>query len=311
MCPPEGGAPSCASYYFLSLRSRGAPNPAGRCTSCLPSTVSRDVCPLPRCCHRLALVMPHERSFRPRALAAPRRFAPHVDRRLVASCSRSWGSSRFQLPAPRSRLVSRGSRPSDRADFRRRRPKPWHITAFPVMPLPSEVLPSMSAVPHLRGHSLLAVLPPTLAPLSSCLVHASVPAAPERRPPYGADVRFAFLSGRLVGLRASPFTGRAHRRSLLAQRLTAPGCPGSSSSPTSRSGFGFDFEGLLVHRVRCVLRRCRTPHTLSIPWALPLRSRTAASCRFRRSRLRGLFTRRTSCWSSALVRPNDPHEPQQ
>ena len=58
--------------------------------------------------------------------------------------------------------------------------EPWHIAAFPAMLLPSEELPSMSAVPRLRGLSLLAVHPPTLAPVPDCSVSASFPATPER-----------------------------------------------------------------------------------------------------------------------------------
>jgi len=55
--------------------------------------------------------MPHERSFQPRALAAPRWFTPHVDRRFVAPCSRSWGSPRFRLSVPEPRLSPPASRP--------------------------------------------------------------------------------------------------------------------------------------------------------------------------------------------------------
>jgi hypothetical protein len=113
--------------------------------------------------------------------------------------------------------------------------EPWHIAAFPAMLLPSEELPSMSAVPRLRGPSLHAVHPPTLAPVPDRSVPASIPL---RR---SADDHIAAVHpavspprGGFVGLRASSCTGRAHHPSLLAQRTMAPDCSGPSSLSASR-----------------------------------------------------------------------------
>jgi hypothetical protein len=43
--------------------------------------------------------------FRPRGFAPPRRFAPLWSRRLVASCCRSWGSSRFVRRPPSTEVL--------------------------------------------------------------------------------------------------------------------------------------------------------------------------------------------------------------
>jgi len=43
--------------------------------------------------------------FRPRGFAPPRRFAPLWSRRLVASCCRSWGSSRFVRRLPNTEVL--------------------------------------------------------------------------------------------------------------------------------------------------------------------------------------------------------------
>lgn len=138
--------------------------------------------------------------------------------------------------------------------------EPWHIAAFPAMLLPSEELPSMSAVPRLRGPSLRAVHPPTLAPDADRSVSASVPAAPERGRPHRcgascgvrhlAAASWAFgprpVQDALTTLRCS----RSGRWPRIAPVLPASQPRGWDSRPPGR--FGFDFEVFLVHRVRCV-----------------------------------------------------------
>ena len=176
--------------------------------------------------------MPHERSFQPRALAAPRWFTPHVDRRFVAPCSRSWGSSRFQLSVPQSRLSPPASRPPPTLS------RSWNHGTSPLSPRCSYPPKNSPRCPPYRVSAASPSVPFTLPRwLRSPISRFPLP-FPLRR---SADDHIAAVHpavlpprGGFVGLRASSCTGRAHHPSLLAQRTMAPDCSGPSSLPASR-----------------------------------------------------------------------------
>ena len=236
--------------------------------------------------------MPHERSFQPRALAAPRWFTPHVDRRFVAPCSRSWGSSRFRLSVPQSQLSPPASRPP------RSLSRSWNPGTSPPSPRCSYPPKNSPRCPPYRVSAALPSVPFTLPRwLRSPISRFPLP-FPLRR---SADDHIAAAhpavsatSRRLRGpsglvlyrTRSPPFAARAADdgpgllRSFQPPNLAAEthALTGASGSTSRSSSF--------IESVVC-RGRCQPPHTLSIPWALPLQSRTAASCRFRRSRFRG------------------------
>jgi len=111
------------------------------------------------------------------------------------------------------------------------------------------------------------------------------PAAPGRCVPRrrGPTLRDALARSRAFGPRPSRVALtlrrclRSHFRLRIAPALPVPSTLRLRLAPIFRC-FQVDFEVLLVHRVRCVRRRCQPPHTLSIPWDSPLPPRTPLLC---------------------------------
>lgn len=221
--------------------------------------------------------MPHERSFQPRALAAPRWFTPHVDRRFVAPCSRSWGSPRCPLSVPvpqlalptsrwpgpptsRSAGLKSGTSPRfPRCRSLRRTPLDVRRTASP-RPAPSLSFPT-------RSGSRRRVAPTSTAspPRRCAKLHVAV------------DLVGRWTLSRLRAFGPRPSRDALTPPSLLTQPLRGSGLLRPFRLPRLRRRgshppgcFLGDSEVFLVHRVRCVRRRCQPPHTLSIPWACPL-----------------------------------------
>jgi len=94
-------------------------------------------------------------SFRPRAFSAPRRLPPHISRRFVAPCYRSWGSSRCKLSAPSRASEEAGARPRESSEVNPILRRPEVHRRYSRDAIPFEELPSMPAVPRRRG-----LLPP-------------------------------------------------------------------------------------------------------------------------------------------------------